>query len=142
MPADRSDAAVRAALRRERALRHDRARSTATCATLGVLAVLGPFVAGPLTGDPGATVGAIALSLLCVALIVALAPDALSAAEREHRELEAIWREVRTDADHHVPWDRYAAWVRSTDDGIDLLLLHCAPAALRHARSSCGACDT
>jgi protein-S-isoprenylcysteine O-methyltransferase Ste14 len=96
MSADRSDPAVRAARRLERARRQSNTSRTAACVALGLLGVVGPFAAAPITGDRGATVGAVALRLLCLVLAIALWPNRWSATEREHHELESIWREVRT----------------------------------------------
>jgi hypothetical protein len=128
---DRSDPAVRA----RSALDHERSRDRATrigaASCLGAIALVAPFVAEPLTGDPGATVGAIVGALLLVALATAVWPHEWTADEERHRWLEAIWREVRTDADAHTPWERYAAWAEPAEGRVELVMICCAPIAER-----------
>lgn len=96
---------------------------------LAVVAAFTPFIAGPGTGGPGAVVGAVVGALLLAALAVAVWPYEWSAAEGRHNELEAIWREVRTDADELVPWERYAAWAEPAGGEVKLSLITCGPRA-------------
>jgi hypothetical protein len=130
---DRGDPAVRAALRLEGTKARDRGTRIGAAVTLGALAVVGPLVAKPLTGDPGATVGAVLVSLLVVALAVAVWPQSWSAEERRHHELEAIWREARSDADASVAWRRFAVWAREDRGAVELILVRCAPSTARAA---------
>jgi hypothetical protein len=108
----------------ERLKRRDRRRRIARALVLVALAVAAPFVAA---ADPGATIGAVVASLLLCALAVAVWPYRWSAAEERHRELEAIWRELRTDADTSVPWERLAAWAQAAGDEVELVIITCAP---------------
>jgi len=128
---DRADPAIRAAGRLEDLRLGDRNRRMAGALVLGGLAVAAPAVAEPLTGNPGASVGAALLSVLLVALAVVAWPYPWLPEEREHRELEAIWQEVRADPDAQVAWDRYAAWARSQDEMVELVLVRCAPSQKR-----------
>jgi hypothetical protein len=120
---DPTDPAVRAARRVRDFERRQRAGRTALASILGGFAVVAPFVAAPLTGDPGATVGAVVGSLLLAGCAVAVWPWAWSAQEREHHELMAIWSQARTDAQTRVPWDRHVAWARADGERVALLLL-------------------
>lgn len=122
---DRADPAARARAAEGR----ERARRTAAAVSLGAIAMIGPFVAEPVTGSGGAVVGALVASLLLLALAVAVWPYQWSAAERRHRELEAIWRELRSDADALVAWERYAAWAEPADTEVKLSLLTCGARA-------------
>ena len=137
---DRADPAIRAAGRLEGLRLGDRNRRMAGALVLGGLAVTAPAVAEPLTGNPGASVGAVLLSVLLVALAVVAWPSPWLPEEREHRELEAIWQEVRADPDAQVAWDRYAAWARSRDELVELLLSGALPRrnglAARRARTA------
>ncbi len=54
-------------------------------------------------------------------------PWAWSVEEREHHQLEAIWREARTDALADVAWERYAAWAVADGEQVRLLRLTCLP---------------
>lgn len=128
---DRSDPAVRAAVRLERLEARDQTARVTKALMLGVVAIVAPLTAAPITGDPGATVGAIVGGLLALALAVAVWPYEWSVEERRHRELEAIWRELRSDADAGVPWERYGAWAEPVEDAVQLVLVTCAPAAPR-----------
>lgn len=60
---------------------------------------------------------------------MAVWPYDWSAAEGRHRELEAIWRELRGDADASVPWERYAAWAEPAGSQVKLSLITCGPRA-------------
>lgn len=123
---DRADPAVRAA-QRVRDLEHrQRGRRTAAGLVLAGLALTAPFVAAPLAGDPGATVGAIVGSLLLAGCAAAVWPWTWSDQEREHHDLMAIWCEARTDVDAGVPWDRHVAWARADGEQVALLLVRWA----------------
>jgi hypothetical protein len=134
--ADRSDPAVRAALavgafeRRQGAV-----RAAIAFALLG-LAGVGPFVAAPLTGDPGATVGAVVASVLLAGSAVAVWPWDWSDAEREHQTLAAIWAQARGDGGRQTPWDRYAAWARADGERVELVLITRSGAAAATAAPS------
>ena len=130
---DRSDPGVRAVDRFERSKARDRAVRSGAGLALGTAAVVAPFVAAPATGSSGATVGAVVGALLLAALAAAVWPYEWSSAEEQHRRLEAIWREVRTDPDAQVPWDRYAAWVEPGGGQVELALIRCAPTMRRVA---------
>lgn len=130
-PSDRADPAVRAATRFDHAAAHERATRITTGCLLAAAAVAAPFAAEPITGDPGAAVGAVVGAALLLALACAVWPYEWSAAERKHRELESIWRELRTDADAQVPWKRYGVWAESSDGSVDIVLITCAAAATR-----------
>jgi hypothetical protein len=95
---------------------------------LVTLALVAPIVAAPATGEAGATVGAIVGALLILGLAIAVWPYAWSGEELKHHELESIWREVRSDADRAVPWERYAAWAESNQASVELTRITCAPA--------------
>jgi len=103
--------------RRDRRRRHARA-------LLVVLAVP-PCVLlpGALTGDPGATVGAVVGGLVLLALAMAVWPTPWGAGERRHRRLEACWRSGRADGDDEVPWVRCLAWVEADDTDVVLSLI-------------------
>jgi hypothetical protein len=124
---DRSDPAVRATARMQAFERRDRSLRLAIGLGLGALAVVAPFLAEPLTAESGSIVGAVVAALLLLALATAVWPYEWSAEERRHRRLEAIWREVRSDADAVVAWERYAAWAESAGRQVNLALIRCAP---------------
>lgn len=132
-PPDLADPAVRAAralARRRRA--EEQARGVAVLVL--VAAGLGlPVAVAVGTGADGPLSGAVLLGLLLLALAVAVAPIPWRPAEERHRELEAIWRELRPDADDDVPWERCAAWAESAGAAVDLVLVTCTPAAERAA---------
>jgi hypothetical protein len=120
---DRSDPAVRAAkavARFER--RHYGVRPAAAFALLG-LGGVAPFAAAPLTGEPGATVGAIVAAVFLAGCGVAVWPWDWSDAEREHHTLAAIWAQNRADDGAATPWERYAAWARADEDRVELVLI-------------------
>ncbi len=108
--ADRTDPDVRAAARVRAFEQGQRRTRTAAGVLLGGAAGVSPLVAAPLTGDPGATVGAVVGALLLAGCAAAVWPWAWSTQERRHHELTAIWAQARGDTDTSVPWDRYAAW--------------------------------
>jgi len=124
---DRSDPAVRAAARAQAFERRDRSLRLASGLGLGALAIVAPFVAEPLTGDSGAIVGAVVAALLLLGFVTAVWPYEWSTDERRHRRLESIWREVRSDSDAVVEWERYAAWAESAAPQVQLALIRCAP---------------
>ena len=128
---DRSDPGSRALARLEGLRARDWSRRVGSSLALAALAVAAPIAAAPITGDPGATVGAIVGGLLFLALAVAAWPYTWSAEERRHRELEAIWRELRSDADNPVQWERYGAWAEADEGSVDLARIACAPAVDR-----------
>jgi hypothetical protein len=128
---DQSDPATRAAARLNRRLRaHHRGRigGSVSLTLLGVALVVW---AEPLTGDAGATVGAVVAALCLLGLAAAVWPWRWSPAEYEHNQLNSIWRELRADADENVPWERYAAWAEAGPDSVQLQLLRYAPARPR-----------
>lgn len=90
------------------------------------LAVVSSVQMPSVVGDPGARVGLVVAALLLVGLAAAVWPYRWRPEELEHHELEAIWRELRSDADRAVPWERYAAWAEARDGSLDLLRLSCA----------------
>jgi hypothetical protein len=122
-PRDRSDPAVRADVRLAATERTQRAGRITAAIALFALAALIPFVAQPLTGDPGAIYGATIASLVLVGCGVAAWPWRWSDAEREQHTLAAIWAEARTGAADRTPWRRYAAWAEAQGDHIDLILV-------------------
>jgi hypothetical protein len=128
-PPDRNDPAVRANLRLGAAQRTQRATRITAGLTLFALAAVGPFIAQPLTGDPGAIYGATIGSFLVLGCGVAAWPWAWSDAEREQHALAAIWNEARVDADAATPWTRYAAWAQAEGDRVDLVVLSRAGSA-------------
>jgi hypothetical protein len=120
---DLSDPAVRAAARVRERERGEAARRTAAGVALVAVALVAPFAAAPVTGDGGATVGAVVGSLLLLGCAVAVWPWEWSAQERRHHELMAIWSEARGVEGEPVPWDRYAAWADAEGERIVLWLL-------------------
>lgn len=123
---DRTDPGVRAAVRLLAFEHRQRRTRTAAGVVLGGAAVVSPFLAAPLTGDPGATVGAVVGALLLAGWAAAVWPWAWSADERRHHELKALWAQARGDSDMSVPWDRYAAWAGADGDHVELVLLRAA----------------
>jgi cell division septum initiation protein DivIVA len=130
---DRADPAVRAEARRRRLAAGDRTWRVGTCLTLAALAVSLCATAAAVTGEAGATVGAVVIAVLLVLLAWALWPSQASAEEHRHRELESIWHTIRTDADNVVAWDRYGAWAEAAGDTVELHLIRCAPVRTRIA---------
>lgn len=128
---EHADPGRRAADRLAVARRRDTRARTASALGLAMFAVTAPLCAAPLTGDPGATVGAVLAGLLLGALAAVLWPWRWSEAEEEHHRLAAVWRELRTDAEHAVPWERYAAWAEPAGDAVRLELVLCAAAQAR-----------
>lgn len=122
MTEDRLDPEVRA-----RAIVR-RARTRAILRAVGILAAWwfaaasGIAYAADGLGE-GGTIGA---SIAAIALLIAVWgtwPAAWSARERQHRELEAMWQQVRPDALDAAPWDRFAGWARADDQSVVLLEL-------------------
>lgn len=120
---DRSDPEVRAELALARFERGQFGRRVVVALLLFGIALVGPFIAAPIVGDPGATVGAIVASVLLAGSAVAIWPWDWSTGEREHHRLAAIWGEARADDGTETPWDRYAAWAEADDEHVELLLL-------------------
>jgi 4-amino-4-deoxy-L-arabinose transferase-like glycosyltransferase len=133
---DRSDPEVRAQLALARFERRQFGVRVLVALALSAVALVGPFVAAPLVGDPGATVGAIVLSVLLAGSAVAIWPWDRSAAEREHNRLAAIWAEARADDGAETPWDRYAAWAEADAEHVELLLLKRAGTGTEPAEAS------
>lgn len=119
----RAAQALAARRRRENLVR------TAVGLVLFGLAILVPAGAEPVTGDPGATVGGVVTAILFMTLAVAVWPQPWSPGEAQHRELDAIWHEVRTDADEEVAWPRFAGWVQADGERLRLQMLRRDPAA-------------
>jgi hypothetical protein len=129
--ADRGDPAVRAAARLAAVrARHVGRRIAAAVGAAGAAIAL-PVAAAPVTGDPGATVGGVVGGLLLLAVAIVVWPWEWSREEREYHELDAIWREIRTDADREVAWDRFAAWAEATPDAVELRLLRRVSTGMR-----------
>lgn len=124
--ADRTDPGVRAAVRVRAVERRQRRTRTAAGVVLGGAAAASPFLAAPLTGDPGATVGAVVGALLLAGCAAAVWPWAWAADERRHHELTALWAQARGDSETSVPWERYAAWAGAEGDHVELVLLRLA----------------
>lgn len=122
-PPDRSDPGVRADLRLAATERTQRASRITAAIALFALAAVSPFVAQPLTGDPGAIYSATIASLVLVGCGVAAWPWRWSDAERDQHAIAAIWNEARVGADAATPWTRYAAWAQAEGDRVDLVLL-------------------
>ena len=97
-----------------------------TLAALLVAAAI-TFAAVVASVTPGALVGAIVAALLLFGVAVAVLPYTWATEEREHRDLEAIWRQIRPAADEDAAWDRYAAWAEAGTDFVELTLIRCAP---------------
>ena len=126
---DRSDPAVRASLRLLSAERRHRMGRVSAALALFACAVIGPLVAQPLAGDPGATVGAIIASILLIGCGVMAWPWRWSDSEREHHTVAAVWAEARADAADPTPWTRFAAWAEARSDRVDLILVSHAGSA-------------
>lgn len=120
---DRSDPAVRATLAVHAFERRERASRTILALSLVAGAVGLPFVAAPLTGGPGATVGAIAAAVRLAGCAVAGWPWQWSQAEREHHTNAAIWTQARPAAPDESPWKRYGAWARADGERVELALI-------------------
>ena len=67
--------------------------------------------------------------MLLAGSAVALWPWTWSDAEREHHTLAATWAQARPETDQDTPWDRYAAWARSDEDAVELVLIRRAGTA-------------
>ena len=85
---------------------------------LGALGLALPFVAAPVTGSAGATVGAVIAAILALALAYVVWPQEWAPAEVEHRRLDSIWRELRSDADVEAPWERHLAWAEPGESAV------------------------
>jgi hypothetical protein len=125
--ADRSDPAARAAAR----VAVSKVRESATRVAAAVALLLLAMTVLGAAAAPGAVIGGAVAALLCVGLAVAVWPQTWSPEERRHRELEAIWRELRADADASVAWERYAVWAEAHGHAVELSVICCAPATTR-----------
>jgi hypothetical protein len=124
---DRGDPAVRAADRLQRLRRSDRRRRLVGAGALVAAASAGVALAQPLTGSPGATLGALVAGLGMLAIAIAIAPHEWSGAEVRHHELDSLWRELRSDADQEVPHRRFAAWAAAHGHEVRLSTLERSP---------------
>jgi hypothetical protein len=120
---DRSDPAARAALALRNFERRQRAGRIIAALILIALALGGPFAAGPLTGSPGATFGAIVAAVLFAGSAVLIWPWSWSEAEREHHTNAAIWDRARPGTEAETAWDRYAPWARADAVRVRLVLI-------------------
>ena len=80
------------------------------------------FAAWPHPGE-GSSVGLVVAALTLAGVAVASCPYEWSEQERDHRELAAIWRRLRADADEDVPWNRYVAWAEADGGVVELVLI-------------------
>ena len=126
---DRSDPATRAAARLARTRSSEQALRTGAALTMATLGVAGVFAAEPITGQAGATVGAVVGALLLLALAAAVWPWQWS----EHgvdppraREHLARAQKRRRPARRVGPLRRLGR--RQGGDACELSLLRCAPA--------------
>ena len=119
---DRDDPDVRARLAVHDFERRERTTRIAKALGLFALAGLGPWLAGPVPGDP-ATVGAVLASLLFLGGGAAIWPWTWSEAERKHHTAAAIWAQIRPTAGDDTPWTRYGAWAIARDQQIELVLV-------------------
>jgi hypothetical protein len=124
---DLSDPGARAAARLAAQLRAHRGGRIGGSLSLALLGVVLVVTAEPLTGVAGARVGAVIAALCLIGLAAAVWPWTWSPAEHEHHQLDSIWREVRTDAELEVPWERFAAWAEAGPKSVHLQLIRCAP---------------
>jgi hypothetical protein len=124
---DQSDPGARAAAGLSARLRSHRRGRIGASLSLALVGVVLVVAAEPLTGVAGARVGAIVGALCLIGISVAVWPWTWSQAEHEHHQLASMWREVRTDAELEVPWERYAAWAEAGPASVQLLLIRCAP---------------
>src|SRR4051812_5621929 len=125
MPApaiDRDDPNVRAGLAVDDSERRERTTRIAKALGLFALAGLGPWLAGPVPGDP-ATVGAVLALLLLLGCAAAIWPWTWSEAEREHHTAAAIWAQIRSTSGDDTPWTRYGAWAIAGDQHVELVLV-------------------
>ena len=127
MTPDRSDPDVRATARLRRLRMRDEGWRVCAVVALCGLAVVCVLTAQPVTGESGATLGALLGAGLLGAVARVVWPWTWSGEERRHRALESIWRQVRTDARVSTDWDRYAAWAAQAGERVELQLLQCAP---------------
>jgi hypothetical protein len=128
---DRGDPGVRAGDRLARARRRDRRRRLIAAGALVAAASAAVALAQPLTGSPGATLGAVVGGLAMLAIAVAIAPHEWADAEARHHELESLWRELRSDADREVPHRRFAAWAAPHGQEVRLSTLERSPSGHR-----------
>lgn len=124
---DLSDPAARAASALARARARERAVRITAAVAAAVVAATALAAAGPLTGKDGAWVGAIVLACGLLAVAAAIWPQEWSDAERRHRELDATWRALRSDADEAEPYARFLPWATSTPTTVELSLIELRP---------------
>ena len=130
---DRSDPGVRAAARFDATRRNYELAHTGVALACLFAAIVTPFVAYPLTGDSGATVGAVVAAVVLASLGAAVWPHDWQPAEAEHHRLEAVWRELRPDAEVETPWERYGAWAEPRGGAVELSVITRAPLSERFA---------
>jgi hypothetical protein len=119
---DYEDPGVRARLCVGEFERSERTTRIAKALGLFALAALGPWLAGPVPGDPG-TVGAVLAALLLLGTGVAIWPWTWSEPERQHHTVAAIWAQIRPAAGDDTPWTRYGAWAIAGDQDVELVLV-------------------
>ena len=124
---DQSDPGARAAAGLDAQLRAHRGGRIGGSFALVLLGVVLVVTAEPLTGVAGARVGAVVGALCLIGVAVAVWPWTWSRAEHEHHQLDSIWRELRTDAELEVPWERFAAWAEAGPKSVHLQLIRRAP---------------
>lgn len=100
----------------------------AAAVSLCGIAIAGPAATWQTTQGEGAFVGVSLLAILCLALAFVVAPWTTHSSEARHHELQAIWREIRADADDEVPWVRYGAWAVADGETVRLELVCCTRA--------------
>jgi hypothetical protein len=119
---DRDDPDVRAQLAVGNFERRERATRIAKALGLFALAVLGPWLTGPVPGEP-ATVGAVLASLLFLGGGAAIWPWTWSDAEHTHHTAAAIWVQIRPTAGDDTAWTRYGAWAIAGNQHLALVLV-------------------
>lgn len=127
---DTSDPGVRAALRLRRTAERHTDRDALAAMLLVGLGVAAVALAEPVTGRPGATVGAVVGAIVLTGLAVALWPQPWSTEEHRHRRLEAIWHEARPGVQPAL-WEQYVAWAEPERNAVRLSIIRCAPETRR-----------
>ena len=130
---DRADPGARATARLASLRSGERAQRVGGALVVVVAGVAVPLLAEPVTGEPGTTVAGLVAALLAVGIAAAVWPYRWSPAELEHHRLDSIWRELRSDGDHEVPWERYLAWAETADGSVVLGFLTRVPVERRIA---------
>jgi hypothetical protein len=93
-------------------------------AGIGVVAV-----AAVVIRDEAAIFGGSLLAFLLWGVAGAVWPHDWQPEERRHHELDAVWRQMRGDADQEVGWERYAAWAEPSGAEVELSLVTRLPAS-------------